>query len=63
MVQRVTENGMRGQADCIDRECRLPRSRSGYLIMIPGDAESIRAAAGRSLAVHPADVADLEAMR
>lgn len=62
MVRRVTEHGMRGQPDCIDHELRIPQTAGGYLLMIPGDAESVREADGEAIAVMESDTVDIEEM-
>lgn len=61
MVMRVTENGMRGQPDTIDRECILEPDCGGFLVMYPGECHCIEDANGAIITVSPSLVADLEA--
>lgn len=49
--------------DCIEHECIFVQDRGGYLILIPGDCESIPEAGGEAIAVAPDDVECLEANR
>lgn len=63
MVRERTEHGQAEQPDTIDRECVITQDAGGYLIMIPGECDTIAEARGRAIAVGPSDVADLEANR
>lgn len=63
MVRQRTEHGQASAPDCIPHECCLIKDTGGYVIMIPGDCNSIPDARGQAVAVDPSDIADLEAMR